>query len=556
MSALAWPSRRKQREAEEALPLLAGYGRQNALQRNRGKLSALLFVLMVLYTLAFQIIGRFIPLYFMIPVAVLILLIIWALPETGRAPTVLLTRLFHACLIGFLFWPDYLAIALPSLPWITVLRMTALPLTFVFLIALSVSRDFRHALKAVTGSARTVTTPMVILSVLLAISIFYSNLIVFSFNRVVNSLLGWTMMFFVSCYVFSKPGSARRVAGIIWAATAFWVAVGFWEWRLGHVPWRDHVPGFLATQDEFVQRVLQGSERYGGDYRIQTKFFTPISFAEYLALTAPFVLHWMMTAERLVARIAAGALLPLIFLAIVGTDSRLGAAGFMLTFMIYALYWGVRRWRYAKGSILGPAIVLAYPVLFGVFMAATVFVGRLRKMVWGGGQHASSDEARQEQIEMAIPLIKSHPWGYGVGMAGDTLGYVTPAGVLTIDSYYLTMLLDIGVSGFAVFIALFLSGIYVGARRSIESPNGEMQWIAPATIALINFIIIKSVLSQIENHPLVFALLGMIVALSWRIQQGKAADDKFSAGVSNDSSPPRKAIRRKGWASEKLKERF
>ena len=549
MSALAWPSRRKQREAEEALPLLAGYGRQNALQRNRGKLSALLFVLMVLYTLAFQIIGRFIPLYFMIPVAVLILLIIWALPETGRAPTVLLTRLFHACLIGFLFWPDYLAIALPSLPWITVLRMTALPLTFVFLIALSVSRDFRHALKAVTGSARTVTTPMVILSVLLAISIFYSNLIVFSFNRVVNSLLGWTMMFFVSCYVFSKPGSARRVAGIIWAATAFWVAVGFWEWRLGHVPWRDHVPGFLAAQDEFVQRVLQGSERYGSSfYRIQTKFFTPISFAEYLALTAPFVLHWMMTAERLVARIAAGALLPLIFLAIVGTDSRLGAAGFMLTFMIYALYWGVRRWRYAKGSILGPAIVLAYPVLFGVFMAATVFVGRLRKMVWGGGQHASSDEARQEQIQMAIPLLKSHPWGYGAGMGGETLGYVSPGGVLTIDSYYLTMLLDIGVLGFAIFLAMFLAGIWIGARRAIDAPEGETLWIAPATIALLNFIIIKAVLSQVENHPLVFALLGMVVALGWRIRQ---AGDEPGMGPLPASGPPiakRSLAPRRRWA--------
>lgn len=527
MIAFAWPSRRGRREADEPLPLLAGYGGQNVLQRNRKKLAWLLFVLMLFYTLAFQVIGRFIPVYFMIPVALLLLLIIWALPETGRAPSKLLVRLFYTCLVGFLFWPDYFAIALPSLPWITVLRLTAIPLAFVLLIALSVSADFRRSLKAVIDSAPAVTALMVAFSLLLAISTLYSDMIFFSFNRLINGLLGWTMMFFVACYVFSQPGNARRVAAIIWAATAFWIAIGFWEWRLGHVPWRDHVPSFLATDDDVVQRVLQGSERTGVAYRIQAKFFTPISFAEFLVLVGPFILHWMMTGRRLITRIAAGAMLPMIFLAIVGTDSRLGAGGFMLTFMIYLLYWGVRRWRHVKDSIVGPAIVVAYPVMFTVFMAATFFVGRLRTRVWGSGQHVSSNNARQEQIELAIPLLKSQPWGYGIGMNGTTLGYFTPGGVLTIDSYFLSLLLDVGFLGLALFLALFLTGGYVGARRAIESPEGETLWIAPAAIALINFIIIKAVLSQAENQPLVFALLGMVVALGWRIRQAAGAAPGF-----------------------------
>lgn len=511
-------SSRRQREVFEPLPWQSGYGAENALQRNRGKLGTAFFFFMLMYILTFQVIGRFIPIYFIFPLGLLLLVVIWALPETGRAPTKLLSQLFYFCLVGALFWPDYFAIALPSLPWITVLRLTAIPMTLVLLIALSVSKPFREQLKAVTASVRGVMWLLIAFTLLITISVLYSSSIFHSFNRLVNGLVGWTVMYFVSCYVFSQPGQARRVAAIIWGATAFWLAMSLWEWRLGHVPWQGHIPSFLQTDDEIVQRVLEGMERTGGAYRIQTKFFTPISYAEFLALASPFILHWMMTAERALTRFAAAATLPLIFVTIVGTDSRLGAGGFMMTFMVYALAWGVRRWRYTKGSLFGPAIVLAYPVLFAAFIGATFVVGRLHAMVWGGGRHVSSNEARQVQIEMAIPLLKSHPWGYGIGMSGSELGYTTPGGMLTIDSYYLSMLLDAGFLGFTVYFTMFLWAIWQGGKHSIAAPEGDALWIMPATIALINFVIIKSVLSQIENHTLVFTMLGMIVALCWQIQ--------------------------------------
>lgn len=519
-----WPALGRRREAAEPLPLLAGYGKPNRLQRNRKKLAGLLFFLMLIYVLAFEIIGRFLIVYFLIPFALLILLIIWALPETGRPPTRLLKRLFYVFLAGALFWPDYFAIALPGLPWITMLRLTGLPMLFILLIALSVSREFRASMKGAIGDARLVTGLLVAFTALAALSLFYSGSVFHSFNRLVNVMVGWTGVFFISCYIFSRPGHARRVAILLWAAAAFWLVLGFVEWWLGRVPWAGHVPSFLQTEDEFVQRVLEGSIRsWSGAYRIQAKFFTPISFAEFLALITPFVLHWMMVAERFHTRVAAAVTLPLIFLAIMSTDSRLGAAGFMMTFVVYALVWGVRRWRYVRDSILGPAITIAYPVLFALFIAATFLVGRLRKLVWGGGQHQSSTDARWTQLEMAIPLIQKQPWGYGFGLGGGTLGYTDANGLVTIDSYYLGVILDVGVVGLGVYVAMVLSGIYLGGRRTFDAAEGEVLWIAPATIALINFAIIKVVLAQVENHSLVFALLGMIVALAWRIRQGEGA---------------------------------
>lgn len=63
---------------------------------------------------------------------------------------------------------------------------------------------------------------------------------------------------------------------------------------------------------------------------------------------------------------------------------------------------------------------------------------------------------------MVIFLLKFYFWGYGVGMGGIELGYVSFSGVLIIDSYYLMMLFDVGVFGFVIFMVMFMFGIWIG----------------------------------------------------------------------------------------------
>ena len=53
------------------------------------------------------------------PPAVVAFLVIWALPDLNWAPTRSLEWLFLPVLIALIGWPDYLAIELPGLPWIT-----------------------------------------------------------------------------------------------------------------------------------------------------------------------------------------------------------------------------------------------------------------------------------------------------------------------------------------------------------------------------------------------------------------------------------------------------
>ncbi|MFM6854892.1 MAG: O-antigen ligase family protein, partial [Sphingopyxis sp.] len=381
----------------------------------------------------------------------------------------------------------------------------------------SVSADFRRSIKDILASSRGVWAALLMVTALAILSIGISSEPGMSANKVVVVLMNWTAIFVLSCYIFAQDGRAMRFAYILWVLVLFWCVAGAWEWRISRLPWAGHIPSFLAIEDENVQKLLAGSSRAAtGKYRVQAKFTTSLGFSEFMALAMPFILHIGMTSRRFIEKIAAFATLPVMFWTIINTDSRLGVVGFLMTIMLYLLAWGAFRWKSSQGSLFGPAITLAYPALFAAFISATFFIGRLRAMVWGTGAQQFSTDARQEQWAMAIPKALTHPWGYGIGRGAESLGFTNLAGVLTIDSYFLTVLLEFGILGFLVYFGMILAGIVQGAYQCLISGGTRMGLLAPAAIALMNFVIIKSVLSQQENHPAMFMILGMVVALIWR----------------------------------------
>ena len=71
------------------------------------------------------------------------------------------------------------------------------------------------------------------------------------------------------------------------------------------------------------------------------------------------------------------------------------------------------------------------------------------------------------QIIWQSPVI-----GFGPGQGGGKLGYPNSAGTLTIDSYYLSILLDHGFVGFFVYYGLIILGIVQSARVALTRDNG------------------------------------------------------------------------------------
>jgi hypothetical protein len=478
----------------------------------------------LLYGLFYAFFAPYFILAFAVPLVVLAALTIWALPsnltQTLDRP---MRVLFYTFLCVLIVWPNYLAVAIPGLPWITLVRLVAVPLLFVFLICLSTSQAVRSALSQVIKSSRIVVILYIGFVLIQTLSIGLSPEIGGSFDLYVTAQTTWTSIFFISMLVFSKPGRIEPWAAFLWGAAVVVAVLGVWEYKLGHVVWAGHVPSFLKIKNPDVQRIMQGQMRaYTGIYRVQSTFTTSLGLGEFIAYALPFILYFAIENYPRIVRFLAAAMVPPLFFVVLISGSRAGMIGFLLTLLAYGLAWGAIRWRRVRGGLLGPAVVWAYPTFVVLFYTATLFIGRLHRMVWGGGETAASTDARRVQYQMGWPKILSHPWGYGIGRGAINLGYLEPNGFLSIDTYYLAVALDYGVLGFILYYGAFLFAIG-GAAKSVLVPfdqrNREAGFLLPAGICLINFVVIKSVFAQQDNHPMVFMVLGMTLALIHRIRK-------------------------------------
>jgi hypothetical protein len=210
--------------------------------------------------------------------------------------------------------------------------------------------------------------------------------------------------------------------------------------------------------------------------------------------------------------------LPVVFYCVRLTDARLGVVGFLVSIMLYFLFWGLLRLRRNGRDLLAATIVYAYPALFAAAAAAVTFIRPVHTVVFGGGAQAASDQARRTQLFMGMPKVVENPIGFGAGGSGGAMGYA-PGDFITIDNYYLSVALDYGVIGLVVFPGIFLIVIAWAVRMMLhtaDSKDRELGLLTPLAVALSAFLVIKIVFSQQDNHPLIFMMLGILVALSYR----------------------------------------
>ena len=460
---------------------------------------------------------------FAAPVLILACLAIWALPDMRQAPTRTLEGLYWAFLLALILWPNYLAIALPGLPWITLTRLISFPIAVILLICVSVSSKFRSREARALDGAPLVWICITGFAVIQVLTIAASSYPMQSIQRVFNSQVSWTAIFFASSFLFLKPGRMQAWAALVWASAVVVGLIGVWEHHYEHPPWADHIPGFLAVQDETVARILAGSFREDSQqYRVQSTFSTPLGLSEYEALALPFVLQFIIGRYSGFVRGLAAASAPFMVYVIMLTDSRLGLVGAFLTAGLFVLYWGVRRWRYVKNSLLGPSIVLAYPLIVAAMISVAMFSGRIRSRLIDG-QYASSNEGRKEMYTKGFNLILKHPWGFGSGVGAENLGYTNSAGMLTIDTYYVAIALDYGILGFIFYYGAILSAMHYAGRQAFSSSNENRDslFLGPLAISLASFFVIKSVFSNEDNHPLAFMMMGAVAALCARLKQTK-----------------------------------
>src|SRR5882724_2492515 len=170
----------------------------------------------LVYGFFFALVAPYIVVPFMVPIAALAGLAIWALPDMRQAPTKCLEILLPAFIVALVVWPDYLAISLPGLPWITMLRLTGAPLLFALLVCVSVSSSFRARISDTLSAIPLLWMLLAAFIVIQFLTIGLSSNPLSSAQKAVVDQMNWTAIFLASCYVFVKPGRIERYIVLLW----------------------------------------------------------------------------------------------------------------------------------------------------------------------------------------------------------------------------------------------------------------------------------------------------------------------------------------------------
>jgi O-antigen ligase len=448
---------------------------------------------------------------FGIALAALICIGVFAMPRQLTHSDRACWALFLTMLALFCLYPSYISLRISGLPWISPLRIVLAILLVAWLYALRVSPVMQPRLMAFIRANRFFFWMLAVFVATQALGIPTSRQPMQAATKFALFQLYWTFPLFAILSMVNTERRLQTFFTVFITFAAFQCAIGFVEARLERVLWLDYLPPGFAADSEVLQRILQGAFRAEG-YRVQGTFSVSLLYAEFLVLMLPFALFAFLDRRsitiRAVGLITAIAIVPAQYL----SGSRLGMVGSITVIILLGLLFVVRVWRADKRSMAGGFMVILAAAGLALFAAAFMSSPRLRVMTIGGGQHQASTDSRLEMWAMSPPRILERPlFGHGPGLGAETLGFTNPSGTLTIDSYWLSALLEFGLIGALALLAMISWAIWTGIRTYLDKSNPHRFVGGPAALALIAFLIIKTVLSQVDNHLLAFVLMALII---------------------------------------------
>jgi hypothetical protein len=486
------------------------------------------------------------------PIFVMIALILWLLPDIGGIYYRRLQQFMILFIAVNTAWPGYVAFNLPGLPWISLTRIVLFIVLVIFSWNFSTSREMRHQIRDSFSESPAVAKIFWLYWLTTLVSLAFSQYIVSSISKFVNNQIYWTMIFFVGTLLATRKGYVEKFTKTVVFATAVMLVFSIYEFHIQRVPWLGYLPSFLKIDPEILEILNSAQSRSGTDvYRVRGNFGGSLFYSEFLTMAFPFFLHFFIKERRLFPFMALGAGLVACMLVMYLTNARSAMLGILVTFCLYPLYAAIRRRSIYSRSIVATSVIMAYPMILALVATMVIAWPRAHVMILGGGQHQASSDARAEQWRMGVPKLLSHPLGYGVASGNEALGYFNPGGKGTVDSYYLTVMLDSGIIALPLFLLTFLLPAWLGFKYHRTATTPEQEILAPLSIAIINFIIVQSVLSSEANIPLALSFVSCIVGLIWqyhRVINNDAASvtplqpNRTSAAQGKVAPPTRPAI--------------
>jgi hypothetical protein len=466
------------------------------------------------------------------PIFVIILLVavvlLWVLPDLPLVSYILVRRMLIVALVVKLIVPDYYAIQILSIPWISARRLVLFPLIAVFAVALSTSLDARQWIVRLVSRNRLLVLCVFGFPVAALLSVLTSQVPTESLNAVVEIILEWYVPFAAFLYVMRKEEDVEVIIRILFWCALFVSIIGVLDFVFQRNLYLDLLPNSLVNSlmqynPSFAAMVNEPQFRNGA-YRADSVFDVSLNFAEFeaviAALAAVFALHGRTTKDRVL-----GAVLVFVsFVGIFASGSRGGWVSVIVAFAALAALYSIRTYRIEPGSLKPGFIGLTAAVGFVVLWGLILSWGRMHNMVLG-----ETYGDRDVQWTLGIPKILANPiTGHGYALGGAIIGYGGPTRQ-SIDSFLLATLVETGILGTVCFFGGLLLSIWIALRRYLSDQSWQGALMGGLGFALLAYLTYRYVLAERANIYLMYLLLACVMVLNYSYLEGKAQEQSSRA---------------------------
>ena len=455
-------------------------------------------------------------------VAVAGLVLLWVMPDLPLVSPGLIRKAFFVMLIADLIIPYYYTVQFSGLPWISARRLATFTLIAPFLVAVAASSDVRrHIGERVRASLLVFICATGFLAVA-ALSVFTSISPTESTSALVDAVLSWYVPFFAMIYIVRDHDDLVFLLKIICLCAILNTGAGVVEFFLKHNFFVQIFPtsmlDALIANNPTLSDLLPSPQHFrNGLYRASSTFVTPLSFGEFEIIVIPIGLFFFLHREKLFEKVLGGVVVFGGLIGIFSSGSRGGFVGVIPSVAVFVAFYSIRKAVSSKGSLV-PAIAGLLGIIgFGCVIGAIEASHSLHDMVLGGAAQASSTDARYLQWTAGTPFIKSNPiTGHGFGLGGYIIG------MPSIDSYILSLVVETGVLGLVFFVGLLVLPVWYGLRNYLSDMSESGALAGALACSFIGFTINKLVLSQKENHMLIFSLLAIVIVLNYEFARKRA----------------------------------
>jgi O-antigen ligase len=432
------------------------------------------------------------------------LVLLWAMPDLPLVYPGFIRKALLFSLVIELCVPDYYMVQLGDLPWISVRRVAAAFLIAPVLLALACSSDVRRRVVERARSSVLIIICAVGYLVMAFLSIPTSTAPMISLSAIIDAILGWYIPFVAVLYVLKDKDDAIFVLKFICFCAIIVTIIGLVEFRLERHFLMDIFPrsmleSLIASNALFDVLVNSGFGFMNGLCRASSVFLVPLSLGEFGAICTSVGLFFALHRQNFFERCLGWTVVISGIVGIFISGSRGGYVGVLASTSVFVILWTIRK-AVGQRASLAPAIVgMMGSISICVVAALVLFWQRAHNMVLGGGEQAGSTQARWDQFNAALPLIKQNPiTGHGFVTGGSDIGS-------SIDSYVISLLVETGAPGLVFFAGIVLLPIWYGARAYLTDTSESAALKGVLACSFLAFLMNRLALSERENNALVFS---------------------------------------------------